>query len=77
MADRPGRRRKVQKKWIVRIADSERATDTGCALCNKRASLIPIASRFSEPGLVERTWRPHRLRQPMDHVKQAAAVKNP
>jgi transposase len=57
MADRPSRRRNVQKKWMVRIADSERATDTRCALCNKRVPLIPIASRFSEPGLVERTWR--------------------
>src|SRR5690242_19220497 len=57
IADRPSRRRKVQKKWIVRLADSERATDTRCALCNRRAPLIPIASRLSEPGFVEQTWR--------------------
>jgi hypothetical protein len=57
MADRPGRRRRVQKKWMLRIADSKRATDTRCALCNMRAPLVPITSRVSEPGFVEHIWR--------------------
>jgi hypothetical protein len=56
MAHRPDRHRRTQKKWMLRIADSEQRTDIRCALCNERAPPVAIASRFSEAGLLEHLW---------------------
>jgi len=56
MAHRPDRHHRTQKKWMLRIADSEQRADTRCALCNEPAPLVPIASPFSEAGLLEHLW---------------------
>ncbi len=51
------RYRKVRKKWMSRIADSDGAADARCARCNERAPPVPITSRVSDAGLLVRTWR--------------------
>ena len=57
MAEGPmHRRHTTRKKWMLRIADRERTADGRCAGCNERAPPAPIASRFSDAGLIEHTW---------------------
>ncbi len=51
------RYRRTRKKWMLRIADSERMSDARCACCNEPAPHAPIMSRFSDAGLLVQTWR--------------------
>ncbi len=48
--------RTARKKWAQRIADTDRASDARCCGCNERAPLEPIMSRYSDTGLLIRTW---------------------
>jgi hypothetical protein len=48
---------KARKKWMLRIADSERMFDARCAGCNERAPPAPIMSRSSDAGLLVQTSR--------------------
>jgi transposase-like protein len=50
-------RRKVRKKWMLRIAATEKSSDVRCAACNDRAPRVPIASRDCETRLLEQAWR--------------------
>ena len=51
------RYRRARKKWMLRLADSERISDVRCACCNERAPPAPIMSRFSDAGTLIQTWR--------------------
>jgi len=51
------RRRKARKIWMLRIGDGAEMSDARCAGCNARAPSAPVETRFSDAGLLVRTWR--------------------